>query len=306
MRRWGSGSVSRVATPVRAALQRFGLLATVTFAITLMVLGKADVVIIERARMAVADFMSPLLDAVSRPVESVHEVAAEVRGLFTLRQDNQRLSLANERLQRWEMVARRLERENASLRSLLHFQPEITGPFVSARVLADSGSAFVRTMLINVGADDGVAKGQAVIDSTGLVGRLVAVGHNTSRILLITDLNSRIPVVVENSRQRAILAGDNTDLLYLDLMPNNVYIPVGARIVTSGHGGLLPSGLPVGVVSAVGDAGVKVQPLVPFSRLEYVRVIDRASLRFQPLPSGRGIVGPTTTPFPIITNSARQ
>jgi rod shape-determining protein MreC len=150
-------------------------------------------------------------------------------------------------------------------------------------VIGDSGSAYVRTKLLDAGARDGVAKGQAAITNDGLVGRVVEVGERSSRLLLVTDLNSRIPVVVEATRQRAILAGDNTETAYLALLAQNARIEIGARIVTSGHGGLLPPGLPIGKVSAVGDGENRVQPLVDFSLLEYVLLADGTMPPLKPM-----------------------
>jgi rod shape-determining protein MreC len=102
---------------------------------------------------------------------------------------------------------------------------------------------------------------------------VVEAGRRASRILLLTDLNSRVPVVVESSRYRAILEGDNSDALRLGFLPDTGEVRVGDRIVTSGHGGLFPAGLPVGIVTELaGDAAV-VTPHVRLDRVEYVQVL---------------------------------
>ena len=107
----------------------------------------------------------------------------------------------------------------------------------------------------------------------GSVGRVVEAGDRASRILLLTDLNSRVPVVVESSRYRAILEGDNSDELRLGFLPNTGDVRVGDRIVTSGHGGVFPAGLPVGIVTELAGDTAVVTPHVRFDRLEYVRVL---------------------------------
>jgi len=116
-----------------------------------------------------------------------------------------------------------------------------------------------------------------------LIGRIAEVGEVSSRALLITDLNSRIPVLVEQTRDRAILAGDNSDQPRLLYLPPNLALATGARIVTSGDGGAFPPGLPIGTVAATGDGGVRVRPFANWSRVEYVRIIDYGL---------KGILGP--------------
>jgi len=113
-----------------------------------------------------------------------------------------------------------------------------------------------------------------VLSGEGLVGRVAQVGHHASRIMLITDITSRIPVVLENTRTRAILAGDNTDRPRLIYVPAGTQVSPGDRIVTSGHAGAFPAGISVGVVSSVGDSSIRVQPFVDRGRLEIVRVMD--------------------------------
>lgn len=281
---WQGSQVSRVAVPLKALLQRFGYVLLLASAFTLMALSKADLVAVERVRAALTDVMAPILDALSQPMESVRDVVKGVDGLFTLHQDNLSMQQDVERLKRWEIVARQLQQENEALRSLLKYRDSAGAAFISARVIADSGSAFVRTVLLNAGASDGINKDQAVITGSGLVGRVVESGHRASRVLLVSDLNSRIPVLLEDGRHRAILVGDNSDLASLTLLPEDAKVAEGARVVTSGHGGLFPPGLPIGVVQTVSDKEITVRPFVDFSRLEYVRVVDWSPPVLTPLP----------------------
>lgn len=284
MRRWHGGYVTRVLVPAKILLQRFGFLALVIAGLTMMVLNRTENAAIEGVRTGVIDFFVPILDAVSRPVATVREIGAGIDEIWSVRAENQRLAEANARLRRWEAVARQLAAENIALRELLQLAPEARGAFISARVVGDSGSAFVRTVLINAGARDGVAKGQAVISGDGLVGRIVEVGVRSSRVLLITDLNSRVPVLLEGTRSRAILAGDNSETAFLDLLPPDAAVEMDARVATSGHGGLFQPGLPVGIVVSVEPSSVRVKPFVDLERLEYVRVIDWRAPEFTPMP----------------------
>ena len=132
----------------------------------------------------------------------------------------------------------------------------------------------MRGALLNVGRRVGVATGQAVVTGEGLAGRIAEVGENSSRVLFVTDVNSRLPVLVERTRERAILAGDNSPRLRLTLLQSIAGVQNGYRIITSGHGGSFPVGIPVGEVVETSEGSVRVRPFTDFSRLEFVRVVD--------------------------------
>ncbi|MCG5241781.1 rod shape-determining protein MreC [Azospirillum doebereinerae] len=269
-----SGSVVRLAAPLRALAQRFSFLLLVFASIALMMVGKIESVSVDSARARVTDAFAPILDAISRPAATaarVIESAVEVENAFD---ENQRLKAENARLLQWKQAALRLETENASLRTLLRVTPEPSVSFITARVIATPGSSFVRTLVVTAGRRDGVRKGQAALAGAGLVGRVIEVGEWSSRVLLLTDINARVPVVLESSRQRAVLAGDNSDQAKLLYLPPESPVQVGERVVTSGHGGLFPPGLPVGVVTSASERGVRVLPNADLSRVEHLRLVD--------------------------------
>ena len=266
------GSVLRLTTPVGAWVQRFALYFLTTAAFALMLLGKTDSILIERARTAVTDAVAPILNAASRPVATVVDAIEQVRDLGALASDNAALREDKRRLLHWKAVAYRLEAENEALRDALRLAPDPSKRFVTARVIGDQGGAFVRSLLVGAGSREGVAPGQAVLASEGLAGRVAQVGLRSARVLLITDMNSRIPVKV--GRTRAVLAGDNSDRPSLLYLGPRVRLEPGARVLTSGHGGVFPPGLPIGVVASTQNGVVRVQPFVEDERLEYLRIID--------------------------------
>jgi rod shape-determining protein MreC len=268
------GSVVRFTAPLRIFVQRFTFLGLIAAAVGLMVLGKAEAPLIERLRMVVADAFAPILAAVARPVATATDVAERVGQIVHVHAENARLREENDRLLQWQSVARKLEAENQSLREMLRFTSEGAISYVSARVVGHAGGSFLRTVLVTAGARDGVAKGQAAVTGDGLVGRVTEVGDRAARILLLTDLNSIVPVMIETSRDRAVAAGDNSDRLRLLFLLQDARPQVGDRVVTSGHGGVFPAGLPVGVITSVDDGGVRVRPFVELDRLQYVRLVE--------------------------------
>jgi rod shape-determining protein MreC len=268
------GFILRYAAPLKAVAQRFAFLALIGVAVGLVVLGKADALLVERMRVAVIDAFAPILAALAQPIATGEQIVANARELLDLREDYFRLRDENARLREWEQVARELAAQNQAYRAALGFVPEGARHSLAARVIADSGGAFVRSLLINAGQRDGVARGQAAVVDDGLIGRVAEVGELSARVLLITDLNSRIPVIVESTRDQAILAGDNSDRPRLLYLPPTLRLTPGDRIVTSGTGGVFPPGLPVGVVASVTDGGVRVQPFADWNRIEFIRIID--------------------------------
>ena len=264
----------RLIAPVRMLGQRFALPLLVLASATLIILGKADTLLFDRLRANFGDLAAPVLELVSRPAASVDSTVDRVHDVFALYTENARLREENARLMQWQQAAQNLRAENQRLKQLLNLTPDPQASFVSGKVVANSGGAFVRSVLVNAGRADGVVRGQAAIAGEGLAGRVAEVGERTARVLLLTDLNSRIPVVIDSSRERAVLAGDNSDQPRLLYVPPRAGVKVGDRIVTSGHGGIFPPGLPVGVVASIEDAMIRVEPFVELSRLDFLRIVD--------------------------------
>lgn len=239
-----------------------------------MLLGKADTVLVERLRVHGAAVVAPLLDTLSRPFDTAADGADRLHDLISLADRNARLRRERDRLIQWQGVAERLAAENAALRRLLNVVPDPPARYLAARVIADPGGAFARSVLLNAGDRDGVRPGHIVVSGEGLVGRIAGTAAGVSRAVLVTDLSSRVPVAVGDGRARAILAGDNGERPALIHLDADARVAVGDRVVTSGVTGAFPAGLPVGAVVAVNERRVVVAPFFDRSRLEFVRVID--------------------------------
>jgi rod shape-determining protein MreC len=269
-----SASVTNFVGPLKSAAQRFAYSALILLSVAIMVIGRADQALIEHIRTKTNDIVAPVLEAVTQPVEAVTDAAAHLRSLTELYRENERLRTENSALLQWQQVARRLDNENAGLRTLLNYQPEGSTWFITARVIGTSGGAFSRNLLVNRGTLDSVAKGQAAAGGTGLIGRVTEVGDRAARVLMITDLNSRIPVTIDGSNEHAILAGDNTDRPQLAYVGAHAKINVGDRVVTSGDGGVFPPGMPVGTVASVDIGNIRIEPFADLTRVEYLRIVD--------------------------------
>lgn len=267
--------IMRIASPIRAWTQRFAYVLLVGGAFALMLMGKTDAVLVERLRTSVTDALTPIMGALSEPVSAIEDAAENAKNLLATREQNIQLLAERDALLQWQAAAHRLEAENQALRDLLGMAPDPRTRYVTARVVGNSAGAFVREVLIAAGSRDGIIKGQAALTGVGLAGRVTEVGDRSARVLLLTDINSRIPVLLEQSRHRAILAGDNSNEPRLLFLPPGAEPLPGDRIVTSGDGGAFPAGLPVGIVgSAAEDGLVTVLPFVDWDRLEFLRLVD--------------------------------
>tara|TARA_A100001388_G_scaffold227691_1_gene179084 strand:- start:144 stop:1025 length:882 start_codon:yes stop_codon:yes gene_type:complete len=267
-------TVNRIAAPVKSVTQRFAYLLLILSAIGVLVIGRVDVATTEQVRTQVVDAVAPILDVIGRPVESFNVGVDRIQEIYTVFDANQKLRQERDRLLHWQALARKLETENRALKGLLNFNAGPEPRFIAARVVADTGGAFAHSLILNAGERAGVRKGQAAVTGDGLIGRISGVGSRSSRLLLITDLNSRIPIVIESTRIRAVLAGTNSGRPRMIHLPTGAMVAIGDRVVTSGHGGVFPNGLPVGVVTSVTDGIIEIQPYVNRERIEYVRVLD--------------------------------
>lgn len=244
-----------------------------TLALSLLIAERTQLVSTAPVRTAIADAMEPVLRTLRQPVLAVETAFENAGSLRHLYEENLRLKDENARLLAWQAAAQRLERENSALRALTRFGAPQRPTVLSARVIAGRGGPFLHTVLIDAGDDDGLALGDAVLDSAGLIGRVVQPGRSTARVLLITDLNSRIPVLVERTGSRAILSGTNGPrpaLLFGEELQNLV---PGDRIVTSGDGSLFPADLPLGEVEKLDDRQIWVRPYAELDQLEFIRII---------------------------------
>ena len=264
----------RLSVPLRHALARLSVPVLVAAAFGTMLLGKADPPLVDRGRMAVADLLAPIYALAAEPIGAVRGAVSEGGTLLNLREEAARLREENERLHRWQAAALALESENALLRRQLLFVPDPAPRFRTARVVADAGGTYARAVLIATGPSLQVEKGQVALDERGLAGRVTEVGSRSARILLVTDMNSRIPVVLEGSRARAMMVGTNGARPRLQHWPSGMQPGEGDRVVTSAESATFPAGLPVGVVR-LGETGwPEVELFAQLDRLDLLRIFE--------------------------------
>lgn len=267
----------------------------IALSFSLMFIGKADLVAMRDLRMSSNDFLAPVIDFVSAPIRGVETMAEGIRTVASLRAENVRLQAENDLLQRWRRRAEILESENQQLRSVTGTVSDENRSLITARAVTAPGGSFAHTILIAIGDESGIAAGDPVITSNGLVGIVYEVGRAYARVLMISDINARIPVMLASSSWPGLTIGRNGEYLELAFLPAEARPEVGELVLTSGHGGILPAGLAVGRVDRVDGDNIRVRPAVEFRNLGYVSVliggtegVDRSDLSqgsfFTPLP----------------------
>ncbi|MFA4994459.1 MAG: rod shape-determining protein MreC [Bdellovibrionales bacterium] len=258
----------------RGFFQRFSFVLFVGLAAFLLILTRTQPEAISSLRTHTLDIVAPLLDVLARPALIIEDARVSLRSIVSLRAENKRLYEENRHLIEWQNAVVTLEKENRELRALLKFKTEPRQTYVSARVIADTGGAHARGLIITAGKSDGVREGMAAMTGEGLIGRVIEVGAWSSRVWLISDLNSRIPVMIAETGDRAILAGDNTPQPKLLFLARDASVSGGARVVTSGHGGIFPPNLPIGVLRETEHGTFDVIPAADLGRVTYVRLVD--------------------------------
>ena len=271
MRRRSSRKTAKGRKPsVKGGFFQFALF---FIAFVLLILSRLDNDVVSDARGQISDWAAPVLEWASLPAVYARRGWEIGNTYLTLHEELDRLKQENERLRQWEWRARQMDSRLGHMRALLNAVDEQALDNATGRVIADARGPFVRSMLVNVGRRNGVKVGYAVINGDGLVGRTVHVGDTASRVILLNDLNSRIPVLVGPSAVRAVLAGNNTDAPRLEFLPDSSEVFEDDEVYTSGHAGMLPRGLRIGVVASDQTKGYQVRPYATLSELEFVSVL---------------------------------
>ncbi|BBC80479.1 rod shape-determining protein MreC [Acetobacter orientalis] len=271
-----------VSIQIRQALGKLVLPLLLLLSIGIIIVGQADRKLADRVRMVVADGLSPFWTLVSTTQERTVAIATNLREAGRLARENARLKTENENLRRWYDVAVSLTRENDSLKTALHWIPEPAPAFVTGRVVADTGGIYARAVLLVAGTESGVEVGNIALASNGLAGRVTETGAHSARILLITDIASRLPVMLEGSHAPAIMVGDNSPMPRLMYYAQDTRPVEGERVVTSDQAGAFPAGLPIGTVHYVSEGRPVVAPFAQLDHLNLLRVFNFGHSQVEP------------------------
>ena len=283
------GNSDAYVRPIRRILIGF----LVLFLLAIFLFWRVDSPRVERFRAQLVDRIVPTFDFVLVPVTKAAAMIENFQSYSRIHEQNQELRRELQQMKAWKEAALQLEQKNAKLLDLnnVRLDPKLT--YVTGVVLADSGSPFRQSVLLNIGERDGIVDGWAATDGLGLVGRISGVGRSTARVILLNDANSRIPVLIQPSGQRAILSGDNSKLPLIEFLESPETVRPGDRVISSGDGGVFPAGILVGQVAQANDRRLRVRLSADYERLDFLRVLR--SMPKEQLRDPGGLVLPDGT-----------
>lgn len=216
----------------------------------------------------------PVVKVVSFPFNATINLLTDFNALVNAKKENKELKEELEKMRSFYIRSLNIHSENKELKKILNFVTPRSSNFKAARIIGKSHQMFSQKVLIDAGKDRDLQENSVVTGTKGIIGRIIEVGEDKSRIMLITDASSRIPVIASNARVRGILAGDGSGLMEILYLPKNHSIKQGERIFTSGDGDTLPMGLLVGVVRKVGDNYAAVQMIENINNIDVVTIIS--------------------------------
>ncbi|MGR3761850.1 rod shape-determining protein MreC [Roseobacteraceae bacterium NS-SX3] len=254
---------------------------------------------VERFRAQVVDRVVPNMDWAMVPVTAAINLVRDFQSYQRLAEQNRELRSELRQMRAWKEAALQLEQENARLLDLnnVRLDPQLT--YITGVVMADSGSPFRQSVLINVGSRDGIQDGWAAMDGIGLVGRISGTGRDTARVILLTDAASAVPATIQPSGQTALITGDNSAAPLISFLENRDQVRPGDRVVTSGDGSVFPAGLLIGQVTEDRSERLRVRLSADYERLEFLRVLRHHGTEVIQDPGGLVVPVPgTPSPHP--------
>lgn len=230
--------------------------------------------LLNQFKMALQETVSPIVQVLSLPIHYGKKVYDSGVSFLNTYKENNQLKIENEQLKNWRNIALQLQTEQQALKELLNYKPPFKSTTLTAKVLQDTGHRFVKSLLVQAGSNQGVSKGDIAMTPDGILGRVVEVGSDASRLMLLTDYASRVPVMIGESKIHAILSGDGSNRPKVVSIPEDVTVSVGDIVLTSGQVGVYPSGLGIGIVSEIEQGDVKVRLFEEDDWPEFVQLVN--------------------------------
>ena len=240
----------------------------------IFILWRVDNTRTELIRTKIIDFVSPLTIPLNYPIKVVGDLVRYFEIYSSLLEENKELKRDLQNMTGWKEKALQLEQKNAQLRALNNVKLSEDLIWVTGEMMADSGSPFYQSGVINIGSKDGIKNGSAAVDGLGLVGRISGVGQNVARVLFLTDISSAIPIKIKRSNQKGLMIGDNSPWPLLEFVEEKGLINIGDRVFTSGDGNVFPSDILIGTIWIDNKKKLRVKPVANFESLEFLRILN--------------------------------
>jgi len=242
------GIAIRSAFLAKGTKQRFSLFVLVVLSVILVFAETIETKPLNYIRSLIKDVIYRGSVVVDAPSKSINNISHNIKEHLELYKNYNKLKEENKELKNNISTSDFLELENTQLRKLIEEQVASSSNLLSARIMLDKQSLFLNSFIINIGSNKNLKNGMAVLDGKNFIGRIVDVNYFSSRVLLISDLNSKIPILSAPSENHAILSGHGVDYPTLEYLPKNHTVKSGDKIYTSGKEGIFSPGIPIGEV----------------------------------------------------------
>ena len=265
------GILIRSAFLAKGTKQRFSLFALILLSIIFLFIETIETKPLNYVRSFIKDTIYTGSSIVSIPFKGLDNITEKIGSHINLYESYNKLKIENSELKNNISRSDFLELENSQLRKLIEEQVTSSSNLVSARVMLDKQSPYLNSLIINIGSNKNIKNGMAVLDGKNFIGRIVDVNFFSSRVLLISDLNSKIPVIVEPHGYHAILSGRGKKDHILEYLPENNLIENGDKIFTSGKEGIFSPGIPIGAIK-VAQNKIQVDLFSDLNQITYVNI----------------------------------
>ena len=261
----------------KGAQQKFSLFVLIIISIALLMLDTFDAKPLNSVKAILKDGIYKGSQLTSIPGKVFLITSNIVKQHLKTYKDNELLNVEVKKLKKLIYETDYLKAENKLLREMLGEKTRSEKDTVISKVILDKESPFLHSFIINKGSNYGIKKGMPVLDKSYLVGRVVEVNYFSSRVLLLTDLNSKIPVMIEPEGHQAILSGTGNNMPILEFLPEGHLIKDGDTVYTSGKDGIFFPGIPIGNVIISGDEK-QVLLLSDSHQLSFANIVLTSSL----------------------------
>ena len=254
--------------------QRFSLIALIVFSILILILGRFDFKPINFTKIIIKEIVYRTSFIVSLPETYLVDTYDKIQKHFIYFEDYQKLIIEVEKLKAEKSIDDFILKENKKLKMIIDDYLEVSEE-IFAKIIIDKDSPFLRSIIVNKGSKNNVKKGMAVLDGDYLIGKVVEVNYSTSRALLLSDLNSKIPVTIEPGSYECILSGTGGSQGVIQYLKEDYIIEENSLVYASGSGGLFKAGIPIGKIILSEEGNKKyVNFLSDFSQLKFIKIVS--------------------------------
>ena len=225
-------------------------------------------------KIKIIDYSSNIINSIYTPINTFNKSIANIHNIYNTYNINNEIIKENKSLKIISNKMQLLYAENQELKKLLNLPNEISYKFVTTKIISKSNASFIRSVILMSGKKDNISIKSPVVDNNNLLGYISELGNNSSRVIALTDINTKIPAFVPNKNIKIIVSGNNSNFLeisnYLDISS----LKSGDKVYSSGEGNMYPSGLFIGTIKIKLDGKIIVEPFSNLNDLNYVQVID--------------------------------